>query len=139
MYNTSFILSTVSSLVFLVSLWSYLQNRRHAPGPAPASCIRHRARQHPKAAIGMHPVHSLGTERLDRHFDTPRHFVGCFDLVVLDVDDADAQSDARLEVAKDAQFVIATARKFEHQVIHLQRIEEGQQVTEKALLDRLPP
>src|SRR5207253_2836237 len=95
------------------------------------------ARQHPEAAIGMDPADPLRPEHTNRPLDAAGNLVGGLDLVVLDVDDADAQRDAGLQIAKDLQFSLATAGELQHEMVASQRVEKRQEVPKEAFLDRL--
>src|SRR5262249_34464710 len=67
------------------------------------------ALQHPEAAVRMHPLDALGAQHLDRVVDAAGDFVGLLGFVVLDVDHADAEGDAGLQVAEHVQLLVAAA------------------------------
>ena len=62
---------------------------------------------------------------------------GGLDVVDLDVDHADAELDLRVHVLQRLQILRRTVGHFEHQVIHVQLVEEVDQRAPLALLDRL--
>src|SRR5688572_27033704 len=87
--------------------------------------VRHRAVEHPEAAVGMDPADALRAQDPRRLLDTARHLLRQLHLVVLDVDDAHAQDDRGLEAAEDIQLAVPPPRELEHQVIALEGVEEG--------------
>src|SRR5205807_1515448 len=78
-----------------------------------------------------------GTEHLRGMLQARGDQLRRFDQVVLDVDHAEPESDARVEVAEGFELVITAAREFQHQVIDLEPVEERHQVFPEAFLDGL--
>src|SRR5262245_46649672 len=85
----------------------------------------------------MDPADAIAAENLDGVLDPPGDAVSRFDFVVFDVDHAQTEADRWLEIVKDIQFVIASSREFQQQVIAFQGIEKRQKIAEEALLNRL--
>jgi len=61
---------------------------------------------------------ALLTDGVHYGFNARGDEFGSFDFVVLDVDDADAEANARVEIAEDVEFVESAACEFKHEMIH---------------------
>ena len=85
----------------------------------------------------MNIAQALRTQCLHDFFDAQGDQLRALDFVVLDVHEADAQGDLRIEIGEDVKFVIAAPRKFQHQVVGVQRIEKRNQITPEATQHRL--
>ena len=62
--------------------------------------VRHRTFEHPETTIRMHPTHAAVADNFLGAFDARGDFVGRLDVVHLDIDDADAERNFRVNVAK---------------------------------------
>src|SRR5204863_3775207 len=94
--------------------------------------------QHPEAAVGVDVLQPALADRLHDVLDALGDELRTFDLVVLDVNHADAQADLWIEIRKDLELVVAAARELQHEMIGPQRVEEGDQVAPEAGEHRLP-
>ena len=54
--------------------------------------------EHPEAAVGMDPADTAGSEDALGAFDAGGDLIGRFDVVDLDVDHADSDADARIDL-----------------------------------------
>src|SRR5690606_11028899 len=90
----------------------------------PHLAIGHASLEHPKAAVGMDVPHPVGAEHRRCMFEPPGDEVGRLDLVVLDVDHAEADPDPRVEIAQRLELAVTPPGEFEHQVVDAQSVEE---------------
>ena len=95
------------------------------------------ALEHPEAAIGMDVVDAIGAEHSGGALDALRDDFGGLDGIVLDVDDADAETYAAIEIAERFEFIVATARELEHQMAGRELVEEGHEIPPEAFLHAL--
>src|SRR5208337_3340904 len=86
------------------------------------------AMEHPEATIGMDVVDAIGAEHSGGALDALRDDLGSLDGIVFDVDDADAETDAAVEIAEGFELVVAAARELEHQMAGIELVEEGHEV-----------
>src|SRR5262245_65384490 len=97
-----------------------------------------RAFVHPETAIGIDPFDATFADDLHRLFDPLRHDFGRFDGVDLDVNHAQADADARIEAVFEVlQLVVSSKSHFEQNVIAMQAVDEADQFSPFAFLDRL--
>src|SRR4051794_9599132 len=66
----------------------------------PHLAVGHGALHHPEAAVRVYPANTVRAEDADGVLDPAGDLVRGFRLVVLDVDDTQAQGDRRLQVAE---------------------------------------
>ena len=91
----------------------------------------------PKAAVWVDEADAVGSGSGGGFFYAVGDFFGCLDVVDLDVDHADADADARVDVLQGAQVACRAVGEFEHQVIGAQLVEKVEQGAPLALLDGL--
>lgn len=85
----------------------------------------------------MDEADAVGPGGSDRVFYTTGDLLGRFDVVDLDVDHADAEADARIDLLQGVQVACRTVGEFEDQVIGAQFVEKVEQGAPLALLDGL--
>jgi hypothetical protein len=72
----------------------------------------------------MHPADAFCAEHGHCVFNPASDQVGCLGLIVLDVNDAEPESDGRFEIAEYLQLVITAASELENKVIAVEGVEE---------------
>ncbi len=87
--------------------------------------VRDGALQHPETAIGVDPLNAAGADFLLHRSDARGDFVGGFDMVHLDVDDADPEGDAGVDAFEGVDVARRAMGEFEDQMIGVQLVEEG--------------
>ena len=78
-----------------------------------------------------------GPAAATRVFYAAGDLFGCLDVVDLDVDHADAEGDARVDLLQGVQVALWAVGEFEHQVVSAQFVEKVDQGAPLALLDGL--
>src|SRR5271155_5720832 len=122
-----------------MTMWIYPANLRDIPlGSAlkqiPAFdqrahlTIRHTALQHPESAVGVDVAQTACAQRLHHPLDARGDEVGRFYFVVFDIDQADAECDFRIQIGEDLKLVVTAPRKFQYEMIGVQRVEEWNQI-----------
>src|SRR5262245_14066748 len=97
-----------------------------------------RAFIHPETAIGIDPFDAPFADDLHRLFDPLRHVFRRFDGVHLYIDHTQADADARIEVFFEVLQLVVTAKShFEQHMIAMQEVDEADQFSPLAFLDRL--
>ena len=85
----------------------------------------------------MNPLDALHPKHVDCVLDPLRDDFGRLHFIVLDVDHADTELGFRLEFLEGIQFVVTPPREFEHEVIHVELVEERHEVFPVTFLDGL--
>ena len=85
----------------------------------------------------MNPLDPLLAQQVNSVLNAPGDFVRALHFVVLDVDHPDPQGDTLAQVGEDLQLIIAAAGELQHQVVHVQVVEEAEQAGPEAALDAL--
>src|SRR2546422_9755979 len=75
----------------------------------PHLAIGDAALKHPEATIGMDVADALRSKCLRRVLETARNQLRRLDRVVFDIDDTQAESDVRVEIAKGFELIVAAA------------------------------
>jgi hypothetical protein len=81
------------------------------------------ALEHPEAAVGVDELHAACAELFLGRFDAAGDFVGGFDVVHLDVHDAETDTDFGIEFLERVEISGGTMREFEHEVIGAQEFK----------------
>src|ERR1035437_5423181 len=95
--------------------------------------------EHPEAAIGMDPTEASGAEDAFGTLDGPCDFLGRFDAIDLHIDHADADLDLRADIFERLQIFGQPMRHFQHEVVHVELVEEAHQRAPLAFLNSLAP